>query len=262
MLLRSAIAVLLLAGTTSLAADPPVTTEQANVLLQSGKRAEALQAYQAIIAAKPRDPSDALFAAATIELEDGRWQDAKPLIEQLVKLRPASFPCWELMVHAYQAAGEAENRDAAIQSLYTSWHSALDPAIRSRVAFARDRVFGPRHTLIAREALEPGGEEILRFLFQPTDEPSQPRHLIVVRSDAETNERWRENGTVSYTTIVYHLDTLERLPDGRSLARPYEFYLTPPDYDQVRARVVGILDGSIQPLSGSPDPFWAGEPAK
>ncbi len=67
---------------------------------------------------------------------------------------------------------------------------------------------------------------------------------------------------MSYGTVVYHLDTLEQLPDGRSLARPYEFYLELPDYDKVRAKVAAILDGSAQPLSGSADPFWAGVPSK
>jgi hypothetical protein len=38
--------------------------------------------------------------------------------------------------------------------------------------------------------------------------------------------------------------------------------LESPDYDQVRSKVVAILDGTAQPLTGSADPFWAGEPMK
>jgi hypothetical protein len=160
------------------------------------------------------------------------------------------------MIQVDQAAGQFDDRDAAIQSLYTAWKSALDPSIRSRVSFVRDRIFGPKHALIAQETLEPIGDDIVRFIFEPADELGQQRHLIVVRSDSETNERWREDGTVSYRTIVYHLDTLEQLPNGRLLARPYQFYVEPPHYDKVRATVAGILDGSVQPLTGSADPFW------
>jgi tetratricopeptide (TPR) repeat protein len=257
---------LLLAGITSVAttqaADPPMTADQALTLLRGGKRDEARQAFQSILAAHPSDPSDALFGLGLMDVEDGKWRDAMPLVQQLVNLRPSSFAGWELMIQVYQAAGALEDRDAAIQSLYTAWHSASEPAVRSQVAFARDRIFGPRHTVLAKESLDPGGDDIVRFVFEPTDGPSQQRHLIVVRSDGETNERWREDGTVSYGTVVYHLDTLEQLPSGRLQARPYEFYLTPPDYDRVRAKVAGILDGSVLPLSGSADPFWAGEPSK
>jgi tetratricopeptide (TPR) repeat protein len=256
------ISILLVMSTTAVAGDAPLTTDQAIVLLQSGKRDEARQALQTIISARPRDPSEALQVLGLMDLEDGKWRDARPLIQQLMKLRPGSFAGWELMIQSDQAAGHLEDRDAAIQSLYTAWKSALDPAIRAKMAFARDRIFGPRHTLIAMEMLEPVGDDILRFLFEPADEPGQQRHLIVVRTDGQTNDRWREDGTIPGSAVVYHLDTLEQLPNGLLRARPYEFYLRPPDYDHVRAKVVGILDGTAGPLTGSPDPFWAGEPAK
>jgi tetratricopeptide (TPR) repeat protein len=251
------ILLLLSATATAFAADPPVTANQAFSLLRAGKRDEARHALQAILATQPQDPSDVLFALGTMDLEDNKWHDARPLVEQLMKLRPASYTGWELMIQVDQAAGKFDDRDAAIQSLYTAWTSALDPSIRSRVSFVRDRIFGPKHALVAQETLEPIGDDIIRFVFEPADELGQQHHLIVVRSDSETNERWREDGTVSYGTIVYHLDTLEQLPNGRLLARPYQFYVEPPDYDKVRATVAGILDGSVQPLTGSADPFWA-----
>jgi hypothetical protein len=230
-------------------------------LLRDGKRQEALHAFDAIIASRPPDPSQALYVASLIDLEDGNWQAARPYAQQLAKLRPSSFPAWEIMIQVDQAAGDREDRDAAIQSLYTAWRDALDPQIRAKVSFVRDRIAGPKHTLIAQETLDPGGGDILRFLFQPSDEEGKPRHVVVVRSDNETNERWREDGTVPYGTVVYHLDTVEQLPDGQSAVRPYEYYLEPPDYERVRAKVVDILAGTAQPLTGHADPFWAGTPA-
>jgi len=249
--LRLVLPILLALGGTALAAEP--TMDQAMTLLDSGKRLEALRAFDAMIAAKGADPSEALFQAGRIYLEDGNWRAAKPLLQRLVKLRPGSFPAWELMIQAYQAAGDANNRDTAIQSLYDAWHSTLDPETQSQVAFRRDRIIGPKHTLVALETLEPGGDDIVRFLFQPLDDE---HHLIVVRADNETNTRWRENGTVSPATIVYHLDTVEQLASGKTADRSYEFYLEPPDYDQVRAKVLQILAGAIRPMNGEADPFW------
>jgi tetratricopeptide (TPR) repeat protein len=254
------IPMLLTLNGTVLAADPPVTQDQAMALLHDGKRRDALHAFDAIIASKPPDPSQALFVASLIDLEDGDWQAAKPYVQQLVKLRPASFPAWEMMIQVDQAAGDLDGRDAAIQSLYASWRSALDPQIRSKIAFARDRIVGAKHTLLAQQTLEPGGDNILRFIFQPQDEEGRTaQHMIVVRSDNETNERWREDGTVPYGTVVYHLDTITQLANGEQAVRPYEYYLEPPDYQRVRAKVVGILDGTAQPLSGQADPYWAGD---
>lgn len=256
------IPVLLSLAGVAMAADAPVSQEQAITLLRNGNRAEALRAFDAILAAKPPDPTTALFFFGLISVEDGNWRAAKPRVEQLVKLRPSSFPAWELMIQVDQAEGDTEDRDAAIQSLYTSWRSALDPQIRSKLSFTRDRIFGARHTVIAQETLDPGGENILRFLFRPVENQETARHLIVVRSDNETNERWREDGTVPYGTVVYHLDTVEQLTNGRTAVRPYEYYLEPPPYDRVRAKVVEILAGSTPPLSGKADPYWAGEPNK
>jgi tetratricopeptide (TPR) repeat protein len=252
---------ILLLSAAALAADPPVSQDQAMLLLQYGKRNEALHAFDVIIAANPPDPSGALFAASQIELEDGHWRQAKPYIQRLVKLHPSSFQVWELMIQLDQASADLDDRDAAIHALYEAWHTTPDPAIRAKVSFVRDHIAGAKHVLIGQQTLEPGGDDILRFLFQPADEPGVGHHLIVVRADNETNERWREDGTVSYGTVVYHLDTIEQLGDGQALVRPYEYYLQPPDYDRVRAKVVEILAGTIQPLSGAADPFWAGAPA-
>jgi tetratricopeptide (TPR) repeat protein len=231
---------------------------QAMSLLQAGKRRDALRAFDAIIAAKPVDPSEALFQAGRIYLEDGNRRAAKPLLQRLVKLRPGSFPSWELMIQAYQAAGDTDDRDAAIQSLYDAWRSTLDPETQSQIAFRRDRIFGPKHTLVALETLDPGGD-IVRFVFQPVDDQ---HHLIVVRADNDTNARWRESGLISPSTIVYHLDTVEQLPSGKTSDRSYEFYLEPPGYDLVRAKVLQILSGTIKPTNGEADPFWSGEPVR
>jgi tetratricopeptide (TPR) repeat protein len=251
---------MLLLNSALFAADPPVTQDQAMALLHDGKRREALHAFDTIIASQPPDPSQALFVAGLIDLEDGDWQAAKPYVQQLVKLRPASFPAWEMMIQVDQAAGDLDGRDAAIQSLYASWRSALDPQIRAKIAFARDRIVGAKHTVVAQQTLEPGGDNILRFIFQPQDEEGRTaQHLIVVRSDDETNQRWREDGTVPYGTVVYHLDTITQLAGGQQAVRPYEYYLGPPDYERVRAKVVEILAGTVQPLSGQADPYWAGD---
>jgi tetratricopeptide (TPR) repeat protein len=247
---------LLLALVQPVAAEPPPSIDQALAILKAGKRAEAIAAFDAILANKSQDPSQALFYAARTELEDGNTQAALPRLRQLVKLRPSAFPAWELLIQADQAAGDLADRDRAINALYDAWRSAIDPQIRSRVSFARDRIRGKARVVLAIEALEPAGETITRYAFQPADQAGPPQHLILVRSDEETNNRWRSSGLVPEGTVVYHLDTIQALPTGGSAVATYEFYIRPPEYDKVRAKVVAILSGEAKPLSGSADPYW------
>ena len=148
---------LILSTAAAPAPGPVPSQEQAMALLKAGKRQEALQMLNATIAAHPADLAPALYSAAALYLEDGNWQAAKPLAEQLTRLRPSSFDSWQLAIQAEQAAGDTDARDAAINALYAAWHSALDPNIQSRVSFVRDRIFGPKRTLIAGQTLEPGG---------------------------------------------------------------------------------------------------------
>ncbi len=238
------------------AGDPPVAESQAVALFNSGHHQQALRAFDQILAGKPADPAEALFYASTIRLENADWQTARPMVERLMTLRPALFAGWELMVQIDQAAGDKAGRDDAITQIYSIWQTTTNPEVRARTAFLRDRIVGAKHALLAYQRLDSDGDDIIRFVFQPVPPPDGPRHLIVVRADRSTNEQWWQSNQVPEGTVVYHLDTLEQLPEGKEAVRTYQFYVEPPHYDDVRAKVAGILDGSVRPLSGEPDPFW------
>jgi len=242
------------------AADQVPTLQDALALAKEGKRPEALRALEAIIASHPPDPAIALYQAATLYLDEGNWRDARRHARALVRLRPGSMDAWELMVQVDQVAGDKSDLRRAIYEVETAWRSAVDPAVRSRISFIRDRIVGPHRTVVVRQTLEPGGDEIVRFVAIPTDPGEAARHFMIVQSDGATNERWRDNGAVSSTTIVFHLDTVEAMAGDRQIRKPYEFYVDEPDYDRVRKTIVAILDGSAKPMAGTPDPFWTSAP--
>jgi tetratricopeptide (TPR) repeat protein len=252
---RAAAILLCLAPMAASAADVP-TFDQALALMNSGKKAEALQAFEAIAESHPADPSQAAFAAASLALDLGKWQEAKPYAQQVVKLRPGNMQAWELMVQVDQAAGATEDEKLATDALYSAWRSALDPAIHNRLSFTRDRIFGPKRTLVVDQMLEPAGENIVRFIFQPTSEVGSPSHYLILHSDDQTNQQWRDTGTITYAQVVYHLDDVKRQPDGTEVAVPYKFYIGNPSYAEVRQLVVEILNGQAKPQIGDPDPYW------
>ncbi|HEX2942287.1 MAG TPA: hypothetical protein VHO91_14655 [Rhodopila sp.] len=246
----------LLGAATARAADPPVTEAQAIALFQSGQHQQALRAFDQILAAHPADPAEPLFYASTIRLENADWQTAKPMIERLMKLRPSLFAGWELMVQVDQAAGDKDGRDDAIDQLYAIWRTTTNPAIRARTSFLRDRIFTAKHTLLAYQMLDSSGDDATRFVFLPAGRETGPRHMILVHADRQTNEQWWDSGQVPQGTVVWHLDSVEQLPEGQQAVRAYRFYVKAPKYDDVRAKITGILNGSARPMTGEPDPFW------
>jgi tetratricopeptide (TPR) repeat protein len=246
----------LAAPLTATAQDAVPTFNQAMALLKDGKKAEALQAFEAIVASHPPEPSPALYEAAAIALDSNKWQEAKPYAQQLVKLNPGSMLAWELMVQVDQASGATEDEKLATDSLYSAWRSALDPSVKARLSFTRDRIFGPKRTLIVNQTLEPIGEDILRYVFQPIDSVGHPSHYLILHSDSQTNEQWRDAGTITDSQAVYHLDEIKRQPDGTEAAVPYKFFIGEPDYETVRKVVVDILNGQAKPQIGDPDPYW------
>ena len=237
-------------------ADDAPTLAQAMALQKAGKQAEALQAYETIVASHPADPSDALYGAASTALNLNEWQEAKPYARQLVQLRPGNMMAWELMVQVDQAAGASDDQTLAMDSLYSAWRSALDPATQQRLSFTRDRIFGPKRTLVVSQTLEPAGENITLWVFQPTTTAGQPTHYLFVHSDDQTNQQWRDTGTITYSQVVYHLDDVTRHQDGTETFVPYKFFIEKPDYETVRKVVVDILNGQAKPQIGEPDPYW------
>lgn len=249
-------AALLLTPLAATADDAVPTMDQATALMRAGKQPEALHAFEAILAAHPADPTQALFAAASLALNLNNWREAKPYAQQMVKLYPGSMEAWELMVQVDEASGAEDDEKLAMDSMYSAWRSALDPAIHQRVSFTRDRIFGPKRAVVATQTLEPGGEDILLWVFQPLTSVGHPSHYLIVHSDGETNQQWRDAGTITYSQAVYHLDDVIRQPDGSQVMVPYKFFIGAPDYETVRKVVVDILNGQAQPQVGAADPYW------
>lgn len=244
----------------ALAADPVPTMDQALGLLRDGKRQEALRAVDAIIAAKPADPTRALFVSALINLEDGNGAAAKPRADALAALRPGSFSVRELQVQADALTGDTSGRDQAISALEAIWQAGSDPDAKQRNGFIRDRIFAAIHALVVVQSLTVGDEDSVVLEFQPVDEAPTPRHMIVVRTDSMTNDQWRDAGTIADDAVIYHLDTLAQPPDGPAEWRTYAFYPTLPAYEAIRATVQDILAGSVQPMNGAADPYWTAQP--
>jgi hypothetical protein len=74
----------------------------------------------------------------------------------------------------------------------------------------------------------------------------------LLRTDQTTTEHWSETALLPQDKQLFHLDLVDPKPEGGENVSIYQYYVGEPDYDTVRAKVMQILNGEAQPLSGAP----------
>jgi hypothetical protein len=239
------------------AADPkpadPVA--QAIALYSSGRIAEAKHAFDIYLVDHPRDPRS-LYFAATINTTNGQPVIAIQQVLLLLQAAPGSLAALELEVQVYQALGDRQRRDEAIDTLRSERDNTIKPDPRYALMFIRDRFKVNGRTFIGAERFEKGGETIIRYTFAEESIAANPAHILALISDPETNQRWRELAELPEKALVYHLDADDLQPDGSHRHTTYANYIAEPAYDTVRDLAIDILSGRARPLAGHPDPYW------
>jgi len=156
------------------------------------------------------------------------------------------------MIHVTQAQGNLAWRDTVIERLKLTINTAIDPAIRSKVGLICDRIPIGDRALLAVDYFERGGSDFTRYQFSLDDPRSGQQHGLLLSTDAETTENWRDTALLPADKQLFHLDLVDPGPDGGDNVAIYRFYVGEPHYDTVRAGVFKILRGEVRPLSGEP----------
>ena len=169
-----------------------------------------------------------------------------------MKLSGSYFSAWESMVQVTQAQGDLARRNEAIEQLKISIKSAIDPDIRRKVDFIRERIRVGGQDILAADYFERGGSDFTRLQFAIGDPRMSPDTGLLLRTDALTTENWAATALLAQDKQLFHLDLVEPKAEGGEKVAVYQYYVGEPDYDTVRAKVMQILHGEIQPLSGEP----------
>jgi tetratricopeptide (TPR) repeat protein len=230
--------------------DLPVL-QQAAEAYDHGDTARALTLVEAVLEKSPDNPT-ALYFSAQINFRMGNNDVARGRLERLVALSGNYFAAWELMVQVTQEQGDLPRRDEAIARLKISITSALDPDIRSKVDFIRDRIPVGNKAILAADYFERGGSDFTRYQFALGDPRNDPDHGLMLRTDAATTETWADTALLPPDKQLFHLDLVDPTPDGKNRTAIYQYYVGEPDYDTVRGDVMKILRGEAKPLSGEP----------
>lgn len=224
---------------------------RATSIYEKGDTAGALALVEGVLAHAP-EHLNALYYSAQFNLQMGNADAARGRLERLVKLAGNYFNAWELMAQVAQSQGDLARRDDAVARLKLAIATAIDPEIRHKADFIRDRIRVGDQAVLAVDYFRRGGSDFTRYQFALGDPRKDPDHGILLRTDAATTETWSATALLPPEKQLFHLDLVDPRPEGGDRIAIYQYYVGEPKYDEVRADVMKILRGEVRPLSGEP----------
>jgi tetratricopeptide (TPR) repeat protein len=230
-------------------------------LYQAGRRPEALALAERVLKDTPNDLA-ALYVAAKVHQDQDRVDAAIALVEQLNRYHPGLPAGWELATQLFQAKGNLRERDLALRQLIDTQAASLDRNLRQRRFVVRDRLVAGGRVVLVQDHTDTGMPDTIRYAFVPEGEGAAPRDYLVVQTDSETSEYWRQSGILPPGKRLFHLDSIYVGADGRAARAMYLTFADLPDYDTLRAQVLDVLAGKVKPMSGKAGGLTLPAPAR
>jgi hypothetical protein len=139
-----------------------------------------------------------------------------------------------------------------LQQVKVAINSALDPAIRRKSDFIRERIPTPEGDIVVLDFFERSGSDFTRYQYFKGDPQANVDAGLLLRTDAVTTQNWAATALLAQDKQLFHLDLVDQVPGGGEKVAIYQYYVGQPDFDTVNAKVMQILRGEVQPLSGTP----------
>ena len=222
--------------------------ETANSLMEQRKYGEALARYKEALAVLPSDPA-ILFNGGLAAFSGRDYATAADLWKRGKAADPLDWHLRAKLIQAYQALGKLTERDRERRELFEMWKSGRPNELKTQVEYCRDQFEVKGKKVMAFELFELKGERPLRYVFS-------------ILNSTEDGEEFRISlGSYDLTVAIWRETTKPKPKDDERLFHldgyfkwghaTYGFYAPEPSYDQVRARVVQILEGEGKPISSS-----------
>jgi tetratricopeptide (TPR) repeat protein len=223
--------------------------EAANALMEQHKYAEALVRYKEALALAPGEPA-ILFNGGLAAYQSGDFTTAADLWQRLKKTDPSDWRLRAKLIQAYQALGKLPERDAERAELFKMWKSGAAQELSKQVEYCRDQFEVNKFKVMAFEHFELKGDRALRYVFSILNESGDAEDFRISLGSYEmTNAIWRETTKPAPKSgeRLFHLDGYFK---GGGHAT-YGMFAPEPSYDQMRTRVIQILEGRSKPVSSS-----------
>lgn len=240
------------------AQDKPLTDDQraqvekkfelGNQLMEQKKFVAAFAQYKEALAILPNDPG-ILYNAGLAAFSSNDFATAVDLWKRLKADDPLDWQVRSKLIQAYQAFDKKAERDAERRELVEMWKSGKPKELKQQVAFCREQFQVNDKKVMAFEHYELRGDRALRYVFSVLNEREDGEDFrISLGSYKVTDAIWRESTkpTPKPNERLFHLDGYFKWGHAT-----YGFYVPEPSYDEVRARVVKILQDKDKPVSST-----------
>lgn len=215
-------------------------------LMENNQHAEAIPILEAL--ARDHKSESVLWnlglAASEIRANDKAlrvWLDYR-------SVAPDDWRGRAKLIQAYQATGDLKARDEQRAQLFRLWEEGKDADLASQTVYCREQIIEANRRVFALEYFRPAGDRMIFYSFQ-VRAPGEEGFKITLGSYEGTNQIMRETGKLKGDERIYHLDLYRP-----KLHETYAFYGSLPSYEAVRANVVSILSGTLNPVSSSSQP--------
>ena len=222
--------------------------ELGNALMEQQKYPEALARYKEAFAILPNEPS-VLFNGGLAAYRSKDFVTAVDWWKRLKAINPEDWHLRAKLIQGYQALGKLSERDAERKELFEMWKSGKPAELKQEFEYCRDQFEVNGKRVMAFEHFELKGDRALRYVFSILNEAGNHEDWrISLGSYDLTNSIWRETTkpTPKKGERLFHLDGYFK--GGHAT---YGMYSPEPTFDQVRSKVIQILEGQAKPQSES-----------
>ena len=213
--------------------------DQANSLYEEGKIAEALVQYKKALAILPDNPS-VLFNTGTAAYLTKDYAYAAELWKKLKTLEPLDWHNRAKLIQVYQALGKLPERDAERAELFDLWKKGTAPELKQQDRYCREQLEIKGLKVMVFEYFELKGDRALRYSFVVLNKGENGEEFrISLGSYDFTNAVWREgrDPKPKADERLFHLDGYYKWGHAT-----HGMFFPEPSYDDVRARVIKILE--------------------
>lgn len=230
--------------------------DMGNTLMEQRKFAEALVQYKQALAILPKEPS-ILFNAGMAAFGSKDYAFAAESWKQVKAVEPLDWHTRAKLVQVYQALGQLPERDKERAELFEMWKSGKSVELKKQTEFCRDQFEVKGQKVMVFEHYELTGDRALRYVFSILNKTEDGEEWRISMGSYKTTDAiWREmqNPRPKDHERLFHLDGYFK--NGGHAT--YGMFFPEPSYDDIRAKVIKILEGKGDPISatvpGQPKP--------
>jgi tetratricopeptide (TPR) repeat protein len=219
--------------------------KRATTLMGQGDNANAIPLLQDIVSKVP-DNANALWNLGIAASATGKRELALQTWTRYNQVEPSDRHGIEKLVQANQALGRLEDRDHQRDRLIALRDSLAVDERKQYVSYIRDQfVAGTEHFMV-QEFFEPENPYNICYKFLSLDADQKVVYVVTLESDAADTTIALELHQLQAGSRIYSIDGYE----GKSHTT-YALLPTRPTYDEVKAKVLKVVEGHAEVLSST-----------